>query len=432
VIKLLKNNLGIILIVILAVIPLGLWFFLKPLADRFTSTSITFRSLGQVTGLLGMALLSINFILAARFRFLDKLFNGLNHVYIKHHLIGALTFCLLFFHPIFLTVQFLLISLKSSFIFIFSIQDWPTNFGKLSLIIFIGLMVITFYLNFKYQNWKNTHKYLGLVLFLGGLHMLLVPSDISNNVILKYYMLSLAVLGALSYSYRTIFGVYKKREFKYKLEKVRRINDSIIEIELIPLARKIKFQPGQFIFLRFENDGILSESHPFSITSSPTSDNLFLGIKTLGDYTSMIYLLKPGAVALIEGPFGTFSYLKAESKRQIWMAGGIGITPFLSMARQMVGNYKIDLYYSVKNVSEAAFTGELAEISRRNNDFKFHEHFSDQDGYLSANLIAKNNQDISNAEIFLCGPAGFMRGLRNQFIGLGFGNSRIHSEEFSL
>ena len=436
--KSLKNNLGFILVWILATIPLILWYFMLPLSGRFSSWGNTFRSLGQLTGLLGMALLSINFILAARFKFLDKLFNGLNRVYIKHHIIGALAFCFLLFHPIFLVIQYLFISLKASFNFIFYFQDWPTSFGKIALLIMVVLLVITFYLNFKYQNWKNTHQYFGLVLFFGGLHMLFVPSNISNNAVLKYYMLGLAVLGAYAYLYRTIFGVYKKTEYKYKLDEVKKINDSVVELKLTPLFKKIKFLPGQFVFLRFETGGLLSESHPFSVTSYSDGDNLSLGIKTLGDYTSMIYLLKPGVTCLIEGPFGAFSYAKAESKRQIWIAGGIGITPFLSMARQIntghgdANNYNIDLYYSVKNASETAFAQELEEISRRNNNFKFFEHVTEKDGFISAELVTKKSDNIAGAEIFLCGPAGFMKSLRSQFIKFGFSNSKIHSEEFSL
>jgi len=437
-IKSIRNNLGLVLICILAVLPLAFWLSMMPLANRFTSSLTTFRSLGQMAGLLGMAMLSINFVLSARFKVLDKLFIGLKKVYVRHHSIGLIAFCLILFHPVFLTIQYLFISLNSSFIFIFSIQDWPVNFGKLAITAFIVLMVITLYLNFKYQNWKSTHKYMGIVLLLASVHMLLIPSDVSNNAVLKYYMLSLAILGGASYLYRTIFGVYKKGEYRYELKEVIKINENVAELKLVPLGETIKFLPGQFVFIRFEDKGVLSESHPFSISSPYSQENgLSLGIKTLGDYTSMLYLMKPGAICRIEGPFGAFSYKKAKSKRQIWVAGGIGITPFLGMARQInsdiasAANYKIDLYYAVKNPNEAAFAEELSEIARRNNNFKFYQHFSEKDGHISARLI-KSDGDINGAEIFLCGPLSFMRSLRNQFVEIGFDNGRIHSEEFNL
>ncbi|MFH0804303.1 MAG: ferric reductase-like transmembrane domain-containing protein [Candidatus Zambryskibacteria bacterium] len=441
--KYLKNNLAYILLWVLVATPFVIWVFMLPLSNRFFSSGAIFRSLGQITGLLGMSLLSINFVLSARFKFLDRWFSGLNRVYIKHHLIGIIAFCLLLFHPTFLIIQYLLISLKASFDFILSIGNWPVTLGEVALLVFVILMVITLYLHFKYQNWKKTHQYMGAVLFLGGLHMLLVPSDISNNTLLKYYMLVLATAAIISYFYRTILGVYKKEEYKYKLQEVIRVNDSIVELKLIPLAEKMKFIPGQFVFIRFDppvgeagNGRIFSESHPFSITSFPNDGYLSLSIKTLGDYTSMVYLMKPGAICSVEGPFGAFSYLKAKSKRQIWMAGGIGITPFLSMARHIdesgAKDYEIDLYYSVKNKDELAFAEEFAEISRRNSNFKLHHHFSEKDGYISARSVVSNSGDISKAEIFLCGPMSFMQSLRDQFVKLGFDNNKIHSEEFNL
>ncbi|MFA6270067.1 MAG: ferric reductase-like transmembrane domain-containing protein [Candidatus Paceibacterota bacterium] len=434
--KYFKNNAGYVLMWILALIPLVIWYFMRPLDIRFGSSGQTLRSLGQLTGLLGMALLSLNFVLSARFKFLDRWFAGLNNAYVKHHIIGALSFCFLLFHPTFLFIQYLFISLKASFDFIFSVDDWPIVLGDIALLVIIGLMVITFYLNFKHENWKKTHQYLGLVLFLGGFHMFLVPSDISNNNILKFYMITLAVWGAYAFVYRTILGVYKKGEFKYRLMEVLKINESVVELKFKPLEESIKFLAGQFVFLRFDVPGILSESHPFSIASAHKTD-LSLGVKALGDYTSMVYLQKPGVVASIEGPFGAFSYLKAKSKRQIWVAGGIGVTPFLSMARDIdisknTGGYEIDFYYSAKNDKESAFGQELVEISAHNPGFKFYQHFSDISGYISADFIAQNIKDIVSAEIFLCGPVAFMKSLREQFIKIGFDNRMIHSEEFSF
>lgn len=433
--KYLRNNIGVILVFVLALLPMVFWYLMMPLGTRFSSSGQTFRSLGQITGLVGMALLSINFILAARYKFLDRWFMGLNRVYIKHHIIGALSFCLLLFHPTFLVVQFIILSLKYAFDFVFAFGSWPLFFGKLALFVFVALMVITFYLNFKYQNWKNTHKYLGIVLLLGSAHMLFIPSDVSRNAGLKYYMLALAILGAYSYFYRTIFGVYKKGEYKYKLTEVIRVNESVVELKLSPITEKMKYMPGQFVFVRFDVPGVLSESHPFSISSSSTDENLTLGIKVLGDYTSMVYLLKPGVICSIEGPFGSFSQTDTLSKRQIWIAGGIGATPFLGMARDLIGkmnDYAIDFYYSVKNENEAAFAEEFQKIAEKNSNFRFWSHLSGKNGHISADLVAKNSLNLAGAEIFLCGPSGFMKSLRDQFVNLGFKNNKIHSEEFSL
>lgn len=431
----LKNNLGWILVWVLASLPILIWLLMKPLSLRFENSSLIFRSLGQLAGLLGMALLSLNFILAARFKFLDRWFNGLNRVYQKHHLVGGLAFGLLLFHPTFLILQFLLVSLSAAFNFTFLFGSWPLFFGKLALLIFAGLLVITFYLNFKYNVWKNTHQYLGLVLFLGGIHMLFIPSDISNNALLKFYMVTLALLGAISYAYRVLFSIYRKREFRYELKEVKKIKENVFELKLSPLGPKMSFLPGQFVFLRFETGGPLAESHPFSIASSPADQYLSLGIKNLGDYTAQIQNLKPGLICRLEGPFGVFSYSKGFAKNQIWVAGGIGITPFLGMARDIAkskNDYKIDIFHSIKNASEAAFGDELSQLAAQNANIHYYEHLSEQKGFISADLISQKIANLKGAEVFLCGPTGFMKSLKEQFINLGLTRAQIHSEEFSL
>lgn len=211
--KYLKENLGFMLVLVLAIIPIGVWFFMLPLSDRFSSFGQTLRSLGQVTGLLGMALLSLNFVLAGRFKFLNALFRNPGGVYAKHHIVGALSFCLLLFHPIFLAVQYLMLSIGLSFNFIFSFGNWALIFGKMALVFMIILMFITFYLRLRYSLfWKSTHKYLSLVLFLGGVHMLLISSDVSSNLVLRYYMLSLAIFGMVSFFKSVILVSFKRQD----------------------------------------------------------------------------------------------------------------------------------------------------------------------------------------------------------------------------
>ena len=89
------RNVGVVCVTILAAIPAVIWFTMEPLAFRFGSFAPTMTSFGQLASLVGMALFSINFALSGRFKFLEKYFNGLNRMYIIHHLIGGLALVLL-------------------------------------------------------------------------------------------------------------------------------------------------------------------------------------------------------------------------------------------------------------------------------------------------------------------------------------------------
>ncbi len=95
------------IIAILSVFPFIIWAFMEPIGFRFSDLSSTMTSFGQIFGLVGMSLFSINLILSGRLKFLDKFFHGLDKVYAHHSKIGAVAFSLILFHPLFLVVKFL-------------------------------------------------------------------------------------------------------------------------------------------------------------------------------------------------------------------------------------------------------------------------------------------------------------------------------------
>lgn len=426
-----RKYVGISLIVILTIIPVILWF---PYAT-FSDTKSIFLSIGQALGLMGSVLLSINIILSGRFKFLESLFAGLNQIYIVHHFIGAIVLILLLYHPVFVALFYLKISIVAAIKILFSgPSNIPVFLGLLSLLVMIFALIFTFFIKLPYQIWKITHKFLGVSLLLASIHIFLIPSTVSKDLVLRFYILGLSALGLLAYLYRVLLFKFLVKRFNYPVESAKPIHPEVTEVILKPKDKEMKYQPGQFVFVDFSSLGIPKEVHPFSLTSSPESKNLSLAIKSSGDYTEAVKLLKTGALAQIEGPFGHFTYTRYENKRQIWVAGGIGITPFLSMARSLKPGttYKIDLYYQVGVPEEAVYLDELKQISEKVPSFKIIPHFSKTQERLSAEIISKTSTDYLSADIFLCGPPPMMASLRLQFRKIGIKNSHIHSEEFSL
>src|SRR3989344_2009552 len=159
---------GILLISFFAIIPLLLWLPYSSFKD-IKSISL---SLGQAFALSGAVLFSINFVLSGRFRFLEPFFGGLNRIYIIHHLIGAIAFILLLYHPVFVALFYLPISVLAAAKILFSnISNLPVFLGMISLFIMIIVLVITFFTHLPYQIWKFIHKFLGLSLLLATLHI---------------------------------------------------------------------------------------------------------------------------------------------------------------------------------------------------------------------------------------------------------------------
>lgn len=420
------------IVIILASLPVVIWAFMAPITSRFTDLGTIFTSIGQIFGLVGMSLFSINLILSGRLKFLDKYFKGLDKVYINHSKIGAISFSMLLFHPLFLVVQYLLISTKAAATFFIPGNDVPVTWGIISLGLMIILIGFTFYIKLKYNIWKFSHKFMILAFAFAVVHTLMISSDVSRNHFLAGYILLLAVLGLIVSIRQAFLNKALVKKFEYRVKIASPLNEDITEIEMEPLKNKMDFIPGQFAFFSFLSGGVTSESHPFSISSSDKDSNLKITVKNLGDYTGLLRNLKPGDGILIDGPYGHFSYKNVESKNQIWVAGGIGITPFFSMAKSLTPEYNVDFYYSVKEGGEAVYTNELQDISFKNPNFKFNLWSSKDKGYINGGVVANLSGGVADKDIFFCGPPVLMESLKNQFASLGVDIKKIHYENFSF
>jgi predicted ferric reductase len=176
-----------------------------PLGERFGNSFQILTSLGRLTAILGFSLMATNIILAARFKWVEKLLKNLGQVYIKHHLIGSTAFILLLFHPLFLAIRLLSISVHSAALFLIpSLELWPQTLGIISLAIMIALMIITFYLGWRYQTWKFSHRFMTLAFVIGFFHVAFISSDVSQSFALRAYLLTLGGLALISYAYKLL------------------------------------------------------------------------------------------------------------------------------------------------------------------------------------------------------------------------------------
>lgn len=427
-----KKDIGSIAVIVLSLIPLVFWVTMQPLSTRFSTFTQTMTSLGQLFGLIGLAFFALTFLLNTRAKFLEDFFGGLDRMYIAHHTFGTIAFVLLLFHPLSLALKFLAISFRAAALFLIPGADLPVIFGEISLFMMEVLLIITFYIKLRYEKWRFSHTLLGIAFIAGFIHLLLIPSDVSRSPLLRIYMVSLALIGLASYAYRTILGKKLVSRYTYLVESVKRIRDNVVEITLNPEEERMNYLPGQFIFIGFEKGGVSREVHPFTVSSSPKEKNLRITVKASGDYTTTLPELKVGSVARVEGPFGRFTYKHYPDKEQLWLAGGIGITPFLSMAREMPAGKTIDLFYSVVKPEEAVFLEELEEISKKLKSFRVHLFVASKQGFLTAKYLQDQIPNLREREIFICGPKSMRDALTCQLEELGINGKYIHFEEFSL
>jgi predicted ferric reductase len=144
--------------------------------------------------------------------------------------------------------------------------------------------------------------------------------------------------------------------------------------------------------------------------------------------------LKPGADAIVEGAYGMFDYRNGGTK-QIWVAGGIGVTPFLSFIRGLKTDpaCDVDFYYTVRHPEEAVFVNEIEAAAKKYPRLKAHVRFSSVSGSLSVDEIAKNaGGNLSGYHIYMCGPLPMVQAFEGKFLEMGVPAGNIHYEEFNF
>ncbi|WP_370677148.1 ferric reductase-like transmembrane domain-containing protein [Pleomorphomonas sp. PLEO] len=206
----------------------------------------------------------------------------------------------------------------------------------------------------------------------------------------------------------------------------------VLEVDLEVDERWKGHRPGQFAFVVTD---LKEGAHPFTIATSWNPANRRIGFiaKELGDFTSGLRReFHKGARVKIEGPYGRFTFDSAKPC-QIWIGGGIGITPFVAKMRERAGtpaNTQIHLFHTTRQVSEDALNRMRADADAASVDL--HVLVSPRDGHLDAKQIMETVADWKDASFWFCGPTGFGAILRKDLVGAGLQPADFHQELFEM
>ncbi|MER7279184.1 hypothetical protein ABT369_32580 [Dactylosporangium sp. NPDC000244] len=283
-----------------------------------------------------------------------------------------------------------------------------------------------------YERWRALHRLTGLFLAAAFVHGLLDATMFGSQVLRWSYLIA-GGIGIAFYAYRETMARYFLPLHDYQVAAVTTVAPGLTELALTPVGRPLHFTPGQFAMLFLESaDGW--RRHPFTISSAPHDDVLRFTIKALGDDTTRIQtLVRPGMPAVVGGPHGRFDHTRG-TDRQIWIAGGIGITPFLSWLRALDRHplpARVDLFYSA--VGDAPFAGEIAAVAAAHPNLRVHQHDSTARGFLTADDIlaaAGTGHDPGRVSVFLCGPAPMVDAFVRRLRRAGVPGRQIHREHF--
>ena len=425
-------SLGSLLSIILVFSPVIIWLMYMP-----SSLKNPLIGLAKFNAFMAISTLSINFFISARLKALEYLFNGLDRMYRVHKVIGRSSLFFMLLHPLFLIIA----SNKNTeelIQFVVPVGSIDVSAGVIAVYVFLLLICLTVAVRIPYHWWHNSHKLLGIVLFLAGFHAVAAGSDIARFSVLRFWVIFLITLGLVSWIYMTFFYKVLGPRYKVSLHRVDHFTD-VTEIYFKKPAG-FSFQPGQFLFIRFPRFEGNKELFPFSISSDASQKMIRLSISRSGDYTSeKVPLLKKGDTAIVMGPYGQFGnrYLK-HNKDMVWIAGGIGITPFLSLAKHESihpTGRKILLLWAQKNKKDVFHNKELNLETKRNTNFQYVSWISDKKGRVNGvdilHLVG-GKDELKNRIIFMCGPPPMMYSLSKEFHRMGISFHQIIFEDFNM
>ena len=423
-----KQNIGNFSILALVVLTVTVWLVFPPVNDGRENFSRAYA--GEVIGSINIVLMACSLTLAARPKWAEPFFGGLDKMYATHRRASTAALLLIFAHV--LTVPISTNWVLGNYLAV-------TAFTGIVSIAIVSLAPRVPFLNRitggTYEGWKNLKKTIGIFFVTAYIHALTIAHPLDAFIAINWVQV-FVIIGAVAYLYTELFGKLFKKQVAYTVEAVNRPNNSTTEVVLRAKKTPLqKHRAGQFLFVRFPGERDLNESHPFTISSAPREDVLRVTVKASGDFTRALFRqLQPGMDAVVEGAHGMFDY-KAGGKKQIWIAGGIGLTPFLSFLRDLDGTLErdVDFYYTVRHREEALFVEEIQAAAAKEPRLRAHIRCSATDGSLTVEDIVKNaGGDVHGHHVYLCGPFAMVQAFEQKFLALGVPAKNIHYEEFNF
>lgn len=421
-------------------------------SPRIRTGSSLLSQLSVGMGLLATSMLVCAVVLPSRLRSLTRTF-GIDGVLSIHRFVGMSVTLLVGLHVM------LVLAADPANLALLDIINAPnrarTAIGAtVALGVLITLTLMRKHLGHRYEVWRWVHLALaGTALVLSALHIWLLDHLIQNpSMRLLFIALAVGVLGVLGYRWLwlPVFGAGRE----YVVREVRPESSTVSTLVLEPRRngarrgrrgrRTLEFAPGQFAWLRL-NPSVRAQEHPFTIASS-AHVGLWteFTIRHSGDFTSELRLLRPGSPVWVDGPHGAFTLDLRHTTGLVMIAGGVGITPMMSMLRTLA--HRRDqrphrLLVVAGTADELLFRAEIRQLQQqldltviellRRPPSTWTGPSGDVDERLLTTLLPgkfRRNQ----LDYFLCGPPAMITDVLTVLEGLEVPQPRIHTEQFDL
>lgn len=398
-----------------------------------------------LSGLWAIALMSLVMVLSIRPAWLEKPLGGMDKMYRLHKWAGILGISAAGLHWLLDMSSDLLKSWigktgrppkgdLTEFAAMF--RSFAKDSGELIIYALLIMLVLTLWKKFPYKFWRYVHKVMPVFFLLLVFHtVVLAPSNYWTQPV--GILLAILFVPACIASIIALIGLIgKPRQATGTIESIRVHNKDITEITCKMDTSWKEHHAGQFAFLTFDRH---EGAHPFTISSAPGNDRrISFQIKALGDYTRHLSSkINEGQQIKVEGPYGCFdlNHLDAGSHHTM-IAGGIGITPFLSWLESCQKSPdttpSTDLHYCLRNAQKDPFIDRIRQLCEALPSVRLHVHQSEKGDYFNAEKLAQTLAQKDRTSIWFCGPTSLADNLKSNLKKWWSGKFTFHQEAFEM
>ncbi|HET6257934.1 ferric reductase-like transmembrane domain-containing protein [Pseudonocardia sp.] len=415
------------------------WLTIAPVEPLWDHLSV-------VTGLLALSALVCAAVLPSRLRSLNRAF-GIESVIDVHRFLGIVAAALVFVHLA------CVIAADPANVALLDFETAPKRAqaatgATVALAVLAVLAVLRGRTRLTYELWRWLHVVLAvIVLVLSALHVWWLDHLVAEPTLGTLFGL-LAALVVGTFGYRWAWRPMFDASTEFLVREVRRENATVSTLVLEPRRRHGRvntwaFAPGQFAWIRLDRS-VTAEEHPFTIASSAHLDTTEFTIRHAGDFTRALRRLPPGAPVWVDGPHGAFTNDVGAGAGFVMIAGGVGVTPMMSMLRTaahrgdprpyrlvVVAGSPEDLLFR-DELAELRFQIDLVvtEVLRRPLD-GWYGHTGDINAGLLSMVLADAGH-LDEVDYFICGPSSLVTDVLSALDVLGVAPARVHTEQFDF
>ncbi|MFI2432767.1 ferric reductase-like transmembrane domain-containing protein [Streptomyces sp. NPDC018693] len=398
--------------------------------------SNTLIVLGRLTGLFGALLMAFQLLLVARLPWLDRRI-GMDRLTSWHRWTGFGVLWLLLAHVVFITFGYAEASSLDPVNQLIDLAE--TVEGVLRAVVALGIIIVIGVVSARsarrrlaYETWHFIHLYTYVAVVLALTHQVAVGTSFATSSVATAYWNALwyVALGAVFVG-RLVLPLWRNLRHQLRVEAVVPESDNVVSVYITGRdLDKLPARAGQFFLWRFLTKDRWWQANPFSLSAAPDGDRLRLTAKAAGDGSAALRHLKPGTRVFAEGPYGAFTAMHRTRPEAVLIAGGVGVTPIRALLEELHGHAVV--IYRVATDQDAVLYGELVELAHAKGAELHLVTGPPVPDRLAPAELARLVPDITDRDVFLCGPPPMMNAVIGSLRELGVPKQQVHFERFSL